>query len=102
METGPGPTTAVSAAARAPGATTVSMVLMVHDTADRSTAPRCWRAILSGVPDKEASLSAVPAADATLRLLRHLSRTGPMPAASLAVALDLPRSTTYHLLTVLT
>ena len=47
-------------------------------------------------------MSSVPAADATLRLLRHLSRTGPLPAASLATALDLPRSTTYHLLTVLT
>ena len=32
----------------------------------------------------------VPAADATLRLLRHLSRTGPLPAAALASALDLP------------
>src|SRR3954451_25277802 len=47
-------------------------------------------------------MSSVPAADATLRLLRHRSRTGPLPAASLAAALDLPRSTTYHLLTVLT
>jgi DNA-binding IclR family transcriptional regulator len=46
-------------------------------------------------------MSDVPAADATLRLLRHLSRTGPLPAAALAAALDLPRSTTYHLLTVL-
>lgn len=46
-------------------------------------------------------MSDVPAADATLRLLRHLSRTGPLPAAALATALDLPRSTTYHLLTVL-
>ncbi|MDM7832494.1 IclR family transcriptional regulator [Cellulomonas edaphi] len=46
-------------------------------------------------------MSSVPAADATLRLLRHLSRTGPLPAASLAAALELPRSTTYHLLTVL-
>ncbi|GIG21620.1 IclR family transcriptional regulator [Cellulomonas chitinilytica] len=45
--------------------------------------------------------SEVPAADATLRLLRHLSRTGPVPAAALAQALDLPRSTTYHLLAVL-
>ncbi len=44
----------------------------------------------------------VPAADATLRLLRHLSRTGPLPAAGLAAALELPRSTTYHLLAVLT
>ena len=47
-------------------------------------------------------MTLVPAADATLRLLQHLSRTGPLPAAALAVALDLPRSTTYHLLTVLT
>lgn len=47
-------------------------------------------------------MSTVPAADATLRLLRHLSRTGPLPAAALATALDLPRSTTYHLLAVLT
>lgn len=48
-----------------------------------------------------AGSSAVPAADATLRLLSHLSRTGPLPAAALAQALDLPRSTTYHLLAVL-
>ncbi|WP_448058527.1 IclR family transcriptional regulator [Cellulomonas hominis] len=47
-------------------------------------------------------MSTVPAADATARLLRHLSRTGPLPAAALATALGLPRSTTYHLLTVLT
>ncbi len=46
-------------------------------------------------------MSDVPAADATARLLRHLSRTGPLPAAALATALDLPRSTTYHLLAVL-
>lgn len=45
--------------------------------------------------------SDVPAADATLRILRHLSRTGPLPAAALARALGLPRSTTYHLLAVL-
>ncbi|GEL94636.1 IclR family transcriptional regulator [Cellulomonas composti] len=43
----------------------------------------------------------VPAADATLRVLRYLSHTGPVPAAELARALDLPRSTTYHLLAVL-
>ncbi|NUU16090.1 IclR family transcriptional regulator [Cellulomonas humilata] len=47
-------------------------------------------------------MSDVPAADATLRLLAHLSRTGPLPAAALATALGLPRSTTYHLLAVLT
>ncbi len=46
-------------------------------------------------------MSDVPAADATARLLRHLSRTGPVPAAALATALGLPRSTTYHLLAVL-
>ncbi|WP_449386024.1 IclR family transcriptional regulator [Cellulomonas soli] len=46
-------------------------------------------------------MSDVPAADATARLLRHLSRTGPLPAAALAAALGLPRSTTYHLLAVL-
>ncbi|MBU4213242.1 MAG: IclR family transcriptional regulator [Actinobacteria bacterium] len=46
-------------------------------------------------------MSDVPAADATARLLRHLARTGPLPAAALATALELPRSTTYHLLTVL-
>lgn len=46
--------------------------------------------------------SRVPAADGALRLLRHLSRTGPLPAAALSTALGLPRSTTYHLLAVLT
>nr|WP_311836334.1 IclR family transcriptional regulator [Cellulomonas fimi] len=45
--------------------------------------------------------SDVPAADATLRILRHLSRTGPTPATALARAVGLPRSTTYHLLAVL-
>lgn len=46
--------------------------------------------------------SKVPAADATLRILQHLSRQrGPVPASTIATALDLPRSTVYHLLTVL-
>ncbi|MFT6534643.1 MAG: DNA-binding IclR family transcriptional regulator [Alpinimonas sp.] len=46
--------------------------------------------------------SKVPAADATLRILHHLSRQrGPVPASSIATALGLPRSTVYHLLTVL-
>ena len=44
----------------------------------------------------------VPAAEHTLAILRHLARqAGPVPAATIARALDLPRSTTYHLLGVL-
>jgi DNA-binding IclR family transcriptional regulator len=44
----------------------------------------------------------VPAADHVLRVLRHLAaQPGPVPAAAVARALDLPRSTTYHLLAVL-
>jgi DNA-binding IclR family transcriptional regulator len=46
--------------------------------------------------------SKVPAADATLRILSHLAaQRGPVAAASIAAALDLPRSTVYHLLAVL-
>jgi DNA-binding IclR family transcriptional regulator len=46
--------------------------------------------------------SKVPAAQHTLRILRYLaSRQGPVTAMSVARALDLPRSTTYHLLTVM-
>ncbi|MET1053078.1 MAG: IclR family transcriptional regulator [Mycetocola sp.] len=46
--------------------------------------------------------SKVPAADATLRILSHLAaQRGPVAAASIAAALDLPRSTIYHLLAVL-
>ncbi|MBK9697754.1 MAG: IclR family transcriptional regulator [Propionibacteriaceae bacterium] len=42
---------------------------------------------------------AVPAATATLRVLRFLaSRTSPVPAGRIAEAVGLPRSTTYHLL----
>lgn len=44
----------------------------------------------------------VPAADGTLRILSFLARQrGSVPAATIAIALDLPRSTTYHLLTTL-
>ncbi|TXL57656.1 IclR family transcriptional regulator [Aeromicrobium terrae] len=44
----------------------------------------------------------VPAATAALRVLRLLSgQPVPMPAARIADALGLPRSTTYHLLTVM-
>jgi DNA-binding IclR family transcriptional regulator len=44
----------------------------------------------------------VPAAEHALAVLRHLARqAGPVPAASVARDLRLPRSTTYHLLAVL-
>lgn len=47
-------------------------------------------------------MAKVPAADATLRVLSLLSRQrSPLPAARIASELDLPRSTTYDLLTVL-
>ncbi|XVX19747.1 IclR family transcriptional regulator [Actinomycetota bacterium] len=47
-------------------------------------------------------MSKVPAADNTLRVLSHLaSRRGPVAAASIASALGLPRSSVYHLLTVM-
>ena len=46
--------------------------------------------------------SKVPAADATLRILSHLAtQRGPVAAATIAAALELPRSTVYHLLAVL-
>ncbi len=55
-------------------------------------------AILSGMSDKVQ----VPAADGTLRILSYLARQrGSVPAATIALALELPRSTTYHLLTTL-
>jgi DNA-binding IclR family transcriptional regulator len=48
-------------------------------------------------------MSQVPAAAQTLRILTHLARhAGPLPAARIAADLRLPRSTTYHLLAVLT
>ncbi|WP_127794617.1 IclR family transcriptional regulator [Agromyces sp. LHK192] len=44
----------------------------------------------------------VPAADQTLAILAHLAtQRGPVPAATIAAALDLPRSTVYHLLAVM-
>lgn len=46
--------------------------------------------------------SKVPAADNTLRILSHLaSQRGPAPASAIATALGLPRSSVYHLLSVL-
>ena len=46
--------------------------------------------------------SKVPAADQTLAILAHLAtQRGPVPAATIAHALALPRSTVYHLLAVM-
>ena len=46
--------------------------------------------------------SKVPAADQTLAILAHLAaQRGPVPAATVAQALALPRSTVYHLLAVM-
>ncbi len=55
------------------------------------------------IPDKSISAkSQVPAADQTLRILSHLARQrGPIAASTLASALDIPRSSVYHLLSVL-
>lgn len=48
------------------------------------------------------SSSKVPAADSTLRVLGYLAtRSGPVAAASIAAALELPRSSVYHLLKVM-
>ena len=58
-----------------------------------------------GVPldSSEAAPSKVPAADSVLRILSHLAaQRGPVPASSIATALQLPRSTVYQLLSVLT
>lgn len=47
-------------------------------------------------------MTRVPAADNTLRILDFLgSQRGPVPAAMVATALGLPRSSAYHLLTVM-
>lgn len=46
-------------------------------------------------------MTQVPAATQTLALLKALAERGPSTAATLAHELDLPRSTTYHLLAVL-
>ncbi|TFD20384.1 IclR family transcriptional regulator [Cryobacterium sp. TMS1-13-1] len=49
-----------------------------------------------------ATASKVPAAESTLRVLTHLAaQRGPIPAAALATALGLPRSTVYQLLDAL-
>lgn len=62
---------------------------------------------MSVIPDKEvaeanAERPQVPAADQTLRILRHLARRpAPIAASALARDLGIPRSTVYHLLTTL-
>lgn len=47
-------------------------------------------------------MSRVPAATSTLDLLRALASRGPSTATALAAAIGIPRSSTYHLLAVLT
>nr|WP_307858929.1 IclR family transcriptional regulator [Microbacterium esteraromaticum] len=58
---------------------------------------------MSVIPDKsDAHRPQVPAADQTLRVLRHLARRpAPVAASSLARDLGIPRSTIYHLLATL-
>lgn len=61
---------------------------------------------MSVIPDtseeREPGRPQVPAADQTLRILRHLARRpGPVAASTLARELDIPRSTVYHLLATL-
>lgn len=47
-------------------------------------------------------MSQVPAAERTIAVLRHLAaQSRPVPAAAIARDLDLPRSSTYHLLSTL-
>jgi DNA-binding IclR family transcriptional regulator len=59
------------------------------------------------MPDKTSSPSSrpapqVPAADQTLRILTYLARQpAPVPAAAMAQALGIPRSSVYHLLDAL-
>ncbi|UYO97987.1 IclR family transcriptional regulator [Microbacterium sp. M28] len=55
------------------------------------------------IPDKPIDRTPqVPAADQTLRILRHLAgRPAPVAASAVARDLGLPRSTVYHLLTTL-
>ncbi|MBY6062575.1 IclR family transcriptional regulator [Microbacterium esteraromaticum] len=58
---------------------------------------------MSVIPDKsDTHRPQVPAADQTLRILRHLARRpAPVAASSLARDLGIPRSTIYHLLATL-
>lgn len=57
---------------------------------------------MSVIPDEAVPTAQVPAADNTLRILRHLAgRPAPVAASAIARELALPRSTVYHLLTTL-
>lgn len=58
--------------------------------------------VIPDIPDARPARPQVPAADQTLRILRHLARR-PAPIAATALARDLgiPRSTVYHLLATL-
>lgn len=58
--------------------------------------------MITDIPDARQGRPQVPAADQTLRILRHLARR-PSPIAATALARDLgiPRSTVYHLLSTL-
>lgn len=72
----------------APGDTTWHTASVIPDDAAASAPP--------------ASKTQVPAADQTLRILRHLaSRPAPIAATALSRDLGIPRSTTYHLLATL-
>lgn len=69
---------------------------------------RWWGVVcqtLSVIPDKADApvpRPQVPAADQTLRILRHLARRpAPIAASALARDLQIPRSTVYHLLSTL-
>jgi len=63
-----------------------------------------WQTV-SVIPDRADARTCrpqVPAADQTLRILRHLARRpAPIAATALARELDIPRSTVYHLLSTL-
>ncbi|MBD8012666.1 IclR family transcriptional regulator [Microbacterium sp. Re1] len=63
-----------------------------------------WKtvSVITDIPDAELHRPQVPAADQTLRILRHLARRpAPIAATALARELGIPRSTVYHLLATL-
>ena len=58
--------------------------------------------MITDIPDARQGRPQVPAADQTLRILRHLARRpSPIAATGLARDLGIPRSTVYHLLSTL-
>lgn len=69
-------------------------VRLAHDSGS-------WHPV-SGMPDNSATRPQVPAADQALRILTFLAhQRGPVAARTIATALDLPRSSAYHLLATL-